>query len=153
MITNQKKIKKMIYIGSDHGGFLIKEHIKFYLKSKNIELEDCGTFSEQSVDYPDFAHKVANSVSKDIENNIGILVCGSGNGVNMAANKHAGIRSALCWNAEIAMLAKQHNKANIIAIPGRFVTILEAEKIVDAFLNTIFEGGRHQGRINKIEHE
>jgi len=142
----------MIYIGSDHGGYLIKEHIKYYLSSKNIAIEDCGTHSEESVDYPDYSHKVANLVSKDLQN-IGILVCGSGNGVNIAANKHQGIRSALCWAPEIAALAKQHNNANIIAIPGRFVTILDAEKIVDAFLNAIFEAGRHQGRINKIEHE
>ena len=152
MIINQKN-RIMIYIGGDHGGYLIKEHIKFYLSSKNMDVEDCGTDSEKSVDYPDFSHKVADLVSKDIKNNIGILVCGSGNGVNIAANKHLGIRSALCWNPHIAALAKQHNNANIIAIPGRYVTILEAEKIVDAFLNAIFEGGRHQGRINKIEHE
>jgi len=143
----------MIYIGSDHGGYLIKEHIKFYLLSKNIQVEDCGTFSEQSVDYPDYSHKVANLVQKDLSNNIGIVVCGSGNGVNISANKHQGIRSALCWNSEISKLTKQHNNANIIAIPGRFVTILEAENIVDSFLNTNFEEGRHQLRINKIEHE
>ena len=142
----------MIYIGSDHGGYLIKEHLKHYLSSKNIEVEDCGNHSEASVDYPDYAHKVADLVSKDV-NNVGIMVCGSGNGVNITANKHQGIRSALCWTPEIAALAKQHNNANIIAIPGRFVTILEAEKIVDAFLSAIFEAGRHQVRINKIEHE
>lgn len=142
----------MIYIGSDHGGYLIKEHLKHYLSSKNIEVEDCGNHSESSVDYPDYAHKVADLVRRD-EKNIGILVCGSGNGVNITANKHHGIRSALCWTPEIAALAKQHNNANIIAIPGRFVTILEAEKIADAFLNAIFEAGRHQVRINKIEHE
>ncbi len=143
----------MVYIGCDHGGFLIKEHIKLFLKSKNILFEDCGTFSTESVDYPDYGHKVASSVCKDTTNNVGIIVCGSGNGINISANKHHGIRSALCWKPEIAALAKQHNNANMIALPGRYVTVLEAEDIVNAFLNATFEAGRHQNRINKIENE
>ncbi len=143
----------MIFIGSDHGGYLIKEHIKFFLLSKGFEVVDYGTNSINSVDYPDYAHLVANSVSKDIENSFGILVCGSGNGINISANKHKGIRSALCWKPEISELAKQHNNANIIALPGRYLTVLEAENIVNSFLNATFEGGRHQNRINKIENE
>jgi ribose 5-phosphate isomerase B len=143
----------MIYIGSDHGGYLIKEHIKTYLNINKIDFEDCGTNSELSVDYPEFAHKVANSVSRDLNNSLGILVCGSGNGVNITANKHKNIRSALCWNSEIAALAKQHNNANIIALPGRFISTLEAEKIIHTFLNSTFEAGRHQNRINLIENE
>lgn len=143
----------MIFIGSDHGGFLIKEHIKSFLLSKGIEVKDFGTNSLASVDYPDFAHLVAEAVSKDSNNSIGIIVCGSGNGINISANKHHGIRSALCWNPEISALAKLHNNANIIALPGRYVTVLEAENIVNSFLNANFEGGRHQNRINKIENE
>ncbi len=143
----------MIFIGSDHGGFLIKEHIKSFLLSKGIEVKDFGTNSLSSVDYPDFAHLVAEAVSKDSNNSVGIIVCGSGNGINISANKHHGIRSALCWNPEISALAKQHNNANIIALPGRYVTVLEAENIVNSFLNANFEGGRHQNRINKIENE
>lgn len=143
----------MIFIGSDHGGFLIKEHVKSFLLSKGIEVKDFGTNSLASVDYPDFAHLVAEAVSKDSNNSVGIIVCGSGNGINISANKHHGIRSALCWNPEISALAKQHNNANILALPGRYVTVLEAEKIVYSFLNANFEGGRHQNRINKIENE
>lgn len=143
----------MIYIGSDHGGYLIKEHIKTYLTINKIDFEDCGTNSELSVDYPVFAHKVANSVSGDLNNSLGILVCGSGNGVNITANKHKNIRSVLCWNSEIAALAKQHNNANIIALPGRYISTLEAEKIIHTFLNSTFEAGRHQNRINLIENE
>ncbi|MEI6347156.1 MAG: RpiB/LacA/LacB family sugar-phosphate isomerase [Bacteroidota bacterium] len=143
----------MIYIGSDHGGYLIKEHIKTYLTINKIDFEDCGTNSELSVDYPEFAHKVANSVSGDLNNSLGILVCGSGNGVNITANKHKNIRCALCWNSEIAALAKQHNNANIIALPGRYISTLEAEKIIHTFLNSTFEAGRHQNRINLIENE
>lgn len=143
----------MIFIGSDHGGFLIKEHIKNYLSTKAISYQDFGTNSEKSVDYPEYSHKVATAVSEDLEDNFGIIVCGSGNGVNITANKHFGIRCALCWMPEIATLAKQHNNANMIAIPGRFVTLLQAEQIVDAFLTAKFEGGRHINRINLIENE
>ncbi len=142
----------MVIIGADHGGFLIKEHIKNFLQKNNVDFVDIGTNSEDSVDYPIYSHKVAIMVSEN-NKNIGIIVCGSGNGVNIAANKHKNIRSALCWNDEIAKLAKQHNNANIICLPGRYLSLLESEKIIDAFLKAEFEGGRHQNRINLIENE
>jgi ribose 5-phosphate isomerase B len=139
-----------IAIGSDHAGFEIKKIIVEYLKNKNHEIYDKGTHSTESVDYPDFGHAVACAVKKK-EADLGIVICGSGNGINMSANKHQGIRSALCWNPEIARLAKQHNNANILALPGRFVSPELAIEIVEAFLNTEFEGGRHQRRIEKID--
>jgi ribose 5-phosphate isomerase B len=141
--------KRIIPIGADHAGFQLKEKIKDYLIKKGYEVKDFGCFSEDSIDYPDYGHPVADMV----ENNNGlkgILICGSGNGINMTANKHQGIRSALCWNKEIALLARQHNDANIIALPARFISFEEAIEMVDVFLHTDFEGGRHQQRINKI---
>jgi ribose 5-phosphate isomerase B len=142
-----------IAIGSDHAGFELKEHIKNYLQSikeHKIDLNDWGCYSEERVDYPDFAHKVANQIT-DEKADIGILVCGSGNGISMAANKWQDIRCALCWNEEIAEMAKLHNDANILSLPGRYITKEEAIKCVDAFLNTGFEGGRHSERISKIK--
>ncbi|MBN8701473.1 MAG: ribose 5-phosphate isomerase B [Bacteroidetes bacterium] len=137
-------------IGSDHAGFTLKEVIKTKLSKENFVINDCGTYSLDSVDYPDFAHKVATSVvNKEVE--LGILVCGTGNGVAIAANKHKGIRAALCWNKEIAALAKQHNNANIISLPARFITDNEAIEIINTFLNATFEGNRHQKRIEKID--
>ena len=138
-----------VAIGADHAGFSLKEKLKKYLQEKNIEVKDFGPTSEQSVDYPDFAHPVASAVEKK-EFNFGLLMCGSGNGINMTANKHAGIRSALCWNSEIAKLARQHNNANILTLPARFIEEAEAKKCVDVFLSTPFEGGRHEGRVKKI---
>ena len=138
-----------IAIGSDHAGFLLKKELINYLTSKNIEVIDKGCYSEERADYPDFGHAVANSVeNKDVD--LGILICGSGNGINMSANKHQAIRSALCWKAEIAELARQHNDANIMALPARYITTEEAQKCTDAFINSIFEGGRHADRIKKI---
>lgn len=138
-----------IAIGSDHAGFELKEQLVAYLKSKNIEVSDKGCYSLERADYPDFGHAVANEVlSKKIN---GIVICGSGNGINMSVNKHKGIRGALCWNSEIAALAKQHNDANIIALPARFITLEEAKKCVDAFINEKFEGGRHAERVCKID--
>jgi ribose 5-phosphate isomerase B len=145
MIEKDKKI----VIGSDHAGFPIKEVLKSYLTAKGFEVKDYGTYSTESVDYPDFAHKVAADISCGIYDK-GLLVCGSGNGICMTANKHKDIRAALCWNAEIAELARLHNNANILCIPGRYVSEKEAEKIMEVFLTTKFEGGRHQNRINKI---
>ena len=136
-------------LGSDHAGYQYKEKIKAHLLQKGLKFHDFGTFSEDSADYPDFAHPVANAVEKG-ENALGILVCGSGNGVCMTANKHAGIRAALCWNEELATLARTHNNANVICLPARFVSIETALAIVDAFLNASFEGGRHERRVNKI---
>ena len=139
----------IIPIGSDHAGFLLKEAIIKHLKNRGFETKDVGCYSEESIDYPDYAHPVS-EYSLSNEGSLGILICGSGNGINMTANKHQGVRSALCWNNEIALLARQHNNANIIAIPARFITIEEAIAMVDTFLNTNIEGGRHQLRVNKI---
>lgn len=137
-----------IAIAADHAGFKYKEAIKNHLKSK-FEVEDFGTFSEDSVDYPDFVHPAANSVEKG-DNIFGILICGSGEGVSITANKHQGIRCALCWEVEIAKLSRQHNNANMISIPARFVSEDLAIEMLEAFLNTPFEGGRHQDRVAKI---
>lgn len=141
-----------VAIGADHAGFPLKEILKRYLLEKKIEVKDFGTYSEQRTDYPDFAHSVANAV-KNKEVDFGLLLCGSGNGINMAANKHAGIRSALCWNSEITKLARQHNNANILSLPARFIEEAEAKKCVDTFLFTPFEGGRHEGRVRKIDYQ
>jgi len=139
----------MILFGCDHAGFQLKEVLLAHLASKNIATQDLGCYSEESIDYPDFAHPVASAVSKSPAA-LGVLICGSGNGINMTANKHSGIRSALCWKKEIAVLARQHNNANILALPARFLTNEEGIEILTAFLETHFEGGRHQHRIDKI---
>ncbi|PKQ65424.1 ribose 5-phosphate isomerase B [Raineya orbicola] len=139
----------LIAIGADHAGFAYKEAIKENLLQKGFQVKDFGTHSTESVDYPDFAHPVALSVESG-ECKRGILICGSGNGVAMTANKHAQIRAALCWNEEIAQLARLHNDANVICLPARFVSIDEALKMVETFLKTDFEGGRHENRVKKI---
>ncbi|MEK6615918.1 MAG: ribose 5-phosphate isomerase B [Bacteroidota bacterium] len=136
-------------IGSDHAGFSLKEKLKKYLQDKGIEVKDFGPNSEQSVDYPDYAHPVASAVEKK-EVDFGLLMCGSGNGINMTANKHQDIRAALCWNSAIAKLARQHNDANILTLPARFIEEAEAKRCVDVFLSTPFEGGRHERRMKKI---
>lgn len=138
-----------IAIGSDHAGVGYKTQLINYLKTEGIEVNDFGPMSEESVDYPDYAHPVAYAVESK-EADFGILFCGSGNGINMSANKHQGIRSALCWKKEIAELARLHNNANILALPARFISYKEAEQIVAAFIKTRFEGGRHERRVNKI---
>ncbi|MES2286214.1 MAG: ribose 5-phosphate isomerase B [Bacteroidota bacterium] len=138
-----------VAIGSDHAGFLLKEKLKAYLQDKGFKVIDFGAYSEERADYPDFAHPVAKSVEiKEVD--FGLIMCGTGNGINMAANKHKGIRAALCWNPEIAALARQHNDANILTLPARCLTDEEAIKIVDVFFSTVFEGGRHTERVNKI---
>lgn len=138
-----------IAIGCDHAAFLLKEKIKPYLESKGYEVKDFGCYSEERADYPDFAHQVAKGVeSKEFD--FGLLMCGSGNGINMAANKHQGIRSALCWMPEIAELARQHNDANILTLPARYMDEATAKKCVDVFYTTAFEGGRHADRVKKI---
>lgn len=137
-------------IGSDHAGFEMKEKIKSYLNEKGITLTDRGTYSLESTDYPDYAHKVA----EDVENKnaeAGILLCGSANGVCMTANKHTGVRAALCWNKDITTLARQHNNANIICIPSRFIDEKTAVEMIEIFMKTEFEGGRHAKRVNKID--
>jgi ribose 5-phosphate isomerase B len=140
---------KNIAIGSDHAGFELKEKVRLWLLDQGIALKDYGTYSEDSVDYPDFAHAVAGDVEAG-KHEMGILVCGTGIGVDMAANKHQGIRSALCWNKDIGKLAKSHNNANVVCLPGRFISLEEAKEILNVFFATEFEGGRHQNRINKI---
>lgn len=144
-----EKIK--IAIGSDHAGFNYKQSIVPYLKQlANVEeIKDFGTNSSDSVDYPDFAHPVADAVESG-EFAFGILICGSANGVAITANKHQGIRAAICWKKELAVLARSHNDANILCIPERFISEEEAKAIVDAFLETSFEGGRHGNRVGKI---
>ena len=138
-----------IALGADHAGFELKNLVKEWLTPQVEVLKDLGTDSEESVDYPDFAHAVAGEVEKG-KYEMGILICGSGLGVDMTANKHQGIRSALCWNKEIGKLAKSHNNANVICLPGRFISFEEAKEILNTFFNTEFEGGRHDRRINKI---
>jgi ribose 5-phosphate isomerase B len=138
-----------IAIGSDHAGFNYKEAIKDHLQQSGHSVEDLGTFTEASCDYPDYAHAVALAVEQG-NAEAGVLVCGSANGVAITANKHAGIRAAICWEKEIAILARAHNNANIICIPARFVSTDATFEMVDAFLATPFEGGRHQTRVGKI---
>ncbi len=139
-----------IAIGCDHAGFEYKEELKKHLEAKGHVVKDFGTYSTASVDYPDFVHPVADSVEQK-ESDFGILLCGSANGVAMTANKHQGIRAGLCWNSAIASLTRKHNNANILCIPARFLSIQEAKSIADMFLATEFEGGRHQGRVDKIK--
>ncbi len=139
---------KKIAIACDHAGFEYKEIIKKHLEGK-FEVEDFGTFSQDSVDYPDFVHPAAYSIEQG-KNELGILICGSGNGVQMTANKHQKIRCALCWMPELAGLARQHNDANMLALPARYIASQLALDIVDLFLTTPFEGGRHQNRVEKI---
>jgi len=138
-----------ISIGNDHAGTDYKFAIIKHLEAKGITVKNYGTNTNDSVDYPDFVHPVA----KDVETkktDFGIIICGSGNGANMTANKYQGVRSALCWTKEITALARQHNDANVLSIPARFTTLPQTIEIVDTFLNTSFEGGRHQNRVNKI---
>ncbi len=141
---------KKIGIACDHAGFELKEHLVDYLKKKGYEVEDFGTDSPESTDYPDTAHPLANAVAEG-KYLSGMTLCGSGNGISMTANRHKGVRAALCWRPEIAILARQHNDANICSIPARFVSVAEAEIITDLFLSVEFEGGRHRRRIEKIE--
>lgn len=140
---------RKIGIACDHAGFFTKLAIKEWLLQNGFEVVDFGTNSDESTDYADYAHKLAYSVEKG-EVDVGISICGSGNGINMTVNKHQGIRAALCWNSEISRLARAHNDANICSLPGRFITVDEAIEIVKTFLNTPFDGGRHLTRIQKI---
>jgi ribose 5-phosphate isomerase B len=144
------KSKLRISIGCDHGGYELKEYIKDYLETKVSEVTDFGCYSDESVDYPDYAHKTCSNIEDNLSD-LGILICGSGNGINMAANSHSGIRSALCWKPEIASLARQHNNANIMALPGRFIDVDTAIECVINFITKEYEGGRHEQRVNKIK--
>lgn len=142
-------LSKPIAIGSDHAGFEMKEFVISFIEGKDLFFKDFGPLSDNAVDYPDFAHPVAEAVASG-HCTFGILLCGSGNGVAITANKHQGIRAALCWDDEIAALARKHNNANILCIPARFVSESTAEEMVDVFLSTAFEAGRHLNRVNKI---
>jgi ribose 5-phosphate isomerase B len=138
-----------IAIGADHAGFEYKEILKKWLQTNGFTVEDFGTHNAESADYPDFAHPVARAVEKN-EFDLGLLLCGSANGVAMTANKHHGIRAAICWKEELAELARTHNNANVLCIPARHVSVELAEKILDKFLHSSFEGGRHGRRVDKI---
>jgi ribose 5-phosphate isomerase B len=142
-------LSKPIAIGSDHAGYDYKEDLISFLEGKGLGFKDFGTHSKESADYADFAHPVASAV-EDGEAAFGILICGSANGVAMTANKHQGIRAAICWGEELAQLARGHNNANIICIPARFVREGDAEKMVSIFMTTDFEDGRHGRRVEKI---
>lgn len=145
-------MENMIAIASDHAGYSMKQSIKKYLKNQGFDVKDYGTDSYKDVDYPDFGHPLAVAVESG-QCKIGISLCGSGNGINMVTNKHQGIRGALCWNTEIARLARSHNDANICSLPARFVDINLAKEIIDVFLSTPFDGGRHKKRIKKIAYK
>ena len=138
-----------IAIGGDHAGFEYKEKLVQKLESLGHEVKDFGPFSDASVDYPDYVHPLSTAIENG-EYELGIVICGSGNGVAITANKHQGIRAALCWNEELAALARQHNNANVLALPARFISYELAEKLAETFLSTPFEGGRHANRVNKI---
>ncbi len=146
----KKNKGRKIAIACDHAGYKLKEELlEFFRKNEGLVIEDLGTYSPESVDYPDYAHKIAAALEEG-KYDIGLTICGSGNGINMTANKHQGIRSALCWNEEISRLARAHNDANICAMPGRFISLEKAVLIVKTFLSTPFEGGRHLRRVKKI---
>jgi ribose 5-phosphate isomerase B len=138
-----------VAIGADHAGFEHKENLKKWLLDSGYEVKDFGTYSADSADYPDFAHPVAEAIEKN-QATLGVLICGSANGVAITANKHQGVRAAICWNEELAALARQHNNANVLCLPARYVEYKLAERIADKFLHEEFEGGRHERRVNKI---
>ncbi|MET3874929.1 MULTISPECIES: ribose 5-phosphate isomerase B [Chitinophaga] len=138
-----------VAIGSDHAGYEYKEEVISFLESKGLQVKDYGTHSKDSVDYPDYAHPVSTAVERE-QAAFGILICGSANGVAITANKHQGIRAAICWGEELARLARSHNNANVLCIPARFVDIPVANQMVEVFINTSFEGGRHQDRVRKM---
>ncbi len=140
---------KTIAIGCDHAGFELKEKVKEYLISKGFSVTDYGTYSTASVDYPDIIHPLAFDINRHLFD-LGIIICGSGNGVAMTANKYINVRAALCWNAEIAELARKHNDANILSLPARYLQYDEAISILNSFIDTEFEGGRHLTRVEKI---
>ncbi|SEW13736.1 ribose 5-phosphate isomerase B [Chitinophaga sp. YR573] len=138
-----------VAVGSDHAGFEYKEEIISYLEGKGLKVKDVGAFSKDSADYPDFAHPVATLVERE-QAAFGILVCGSGNGVAITANKHQGVRAAICWGEELARLARSHNNANVLCVPARFVDDNVTKQMVEVFIDTPFEGGRHENRVRKI---
>ncbi len=143
---------KPIAIGADHAGYEYKTVIVDLLQNNGFQVKDVGTYSQDSVDYPDFAHPVSNAIEMGIAD-VGVLICGSANGVAITANKHAGIRAAICWQTDIARLAREHNNANVICLPSRYITLPMAEEMVNVFLKTSFAGGRHEMRVEKISSE
>ncbi|MDA9881612.1 ribose 5-phosphate isomerase B [Crocinitomicaceae bacterium] len=142
-------MSKIVPIGADHAGFQLKKKIVKLLQDKGFDVQDYGCDSDASIDYPDYGHPVASMVEKN-EGMLGIVICGSGNGINMTANKHQGVRSALCWNRELVALAREHNNANVLALPARFISEENALEMVEVFFTTPFEGGRHKRRVDKI---
>lgn len=150
LFTNNAKMNRIIPIASDHGGFQMKQYLIDKLTESGYEVVDYGCFNEDSVDYPDMIHPLANAIEAG-QYPLGIILCGSGNGAQMTANKHHNVRAALCWNVELARLARQHNDANILSLPGRFIPFELAWEMVQVFLDTPFEGGRHARRVQKIE--
>lgn len=139
-----------VIIGSDHAGYEYKSDLISFLKKEGVNYEDCGCYSADSVDYPDYAHDVSSKVLKD-NSSFGVLICGSANGVAMASNKHPGIRAAICWNEKVSSLAVTHNNANVLCIPARFISKEEQKKILNAFMASDFQGGRHKRRVEKID--
>ncbi len=148
-MTTTFDLTRPIAVGCDHAGFEYKLDVVKHLNGRGLQVADFGTYSMESVDFPDFAHPTADAVEQG-EAGFGILLCGSANGVAITANKHAGIRAAICWQKEIASLARKHNNANIICIPARFMKLNEVLEMLDIFISTAFEGGRHETRVNKI---
>ncbi len=144
-------MKEIIPVACDHAGYELKQKVMAFVESKGFEVKDFGTFSTESCDYPDYAHQLGSAIEKG-EYKRGIVICGSGNGVQMTVNKYPHVRCALCWNTEIAQLGRQHNDCNVVSLPARFIDEKTALEIVDLFLNTPFEGGRHQRRVEKISH-
>jgi len=139
-----------LLVASDHAGYIMKKELVDYLRLKGLVIKDLGTDSTQAVDYPEFGHKLGELIGSG-RYELGISICGSGNGINMTTNKHKGVRGAICWNEEISEMARKHNDANICSLPARYIDIDMAKRIVDIFLSTRFEGGRHVARINKID--
>jgi ribose 5-phosphate isomerase B len=150
MLSTIEKMNKIIAIACDHAGYELKETIKKFLSEKGFEIKDYGTNSSDSVDYPDMVHPLGRDINTGVYNK-GIVVCGSGNGVQMTVNKYQNVRCALCWNVEIAELARMHNDANVLSLPARFIPSELALEIVDKFISTDFEGGRHLKRVEKIK--
>ncbi len=143
-------MKSQIIIASDHAGYELKKQLIDYFSGKGIDFLDLGTDSADAVDYPEYGHKLGKLIGEGTYST-GISICGSGNGINMTTNKHQGVRGAICWNEEISSLARKHNDANICSLPARFIDFDQAVRILDIFLNTAFEGGRHERRIHKID--
>ena len=142
-------MSKIVPIGADHAGFQLKKKIVKSLQDKGFDVQDYGCDSDASIDYPDYGHPVASMVEKN-EGMLGIVICGSGNGINITTNKHQGVRSALCWNKELVAFAREHNNANVLALPARFISEENALEMVEVFFTTPFEGGRHKRRVDKI---